>query len=55
MEAKKVLEMGFTEQVTCGNCGKKLPVQIMDVCGGASIAIFCKHCKMVTILETWSK
>lgn len=55
MEAKKVLKMDFTQQVTCGNCGKKLPVEILDIHGGAAIAIFCKHCKMVTILEVWNK
>jgi predicted nucleic-acid-binding Zn-ribbon protein len=55
MEVKRVLKMDFTEQVTCGNCGKKLPVEIIDVQSSAMIAIFCKHCKMVTVLEVCNK
>lgn len=51
MESKKVVKMDFAEQVTCENCGKKLPVEIINVQSRAVIAIFCKHCKMVTILE----
>ena len=51
MEKKTRSDRPLTRMVTCAECGKKLPVEIMEVDGSATIGIFCKHCKTITILR----
>lgn len=57
MEKRKhtVREMQFTAHETCAFCGKKLPVEVIDVGSTASLAVFCKHCKTVTIIDIRNK
>jgi hypothetical protein len=51
MEIKTVTERKFDEPVICANCGKKLPVEIVEVESSATVAAFCKHCKTVTVVH----
>lgn len=51
MVTKTIQDEHLQHLETCAHCGKKLPVELIDIQGSAIIGVFCKHCKSITVLK----
>lgn len=47
----KITTGRFAKPLICAKCGAELPAEVKDVNNKAVIAVFCKHCKAVTVME----
>lgn len=46
-DEKKITE----RKVVCPNCGKAMPIRIMELRGILKYSILCKGCKQVSVVE----